>query len=290
MHRIEALLIYLRYSFCRVADDLVDNANTEEEAHQWISKLTQFLDLSYGKNQQDSTFMHVKESYIVNNFPGFTHSALRLLPTEIISSKPLYDLFEGFKTDLKFLRMRHSASINGNSSPIVDEHDLEIYASRVAGTVAELCLELVFYHSKINTTLAQRKLLLGAGKVMGIALQYVNISRDIETDSKISRVYFPSIWLKEEGITHNQILEQPFGPAVEKLMSRLLDLAFCHYNKSRHEILQIPSEARSPMRVAVESYMEIGRVLKEKKYRGRGKATVPWWRRFKVAWKALQET
>jgi 15-cis-phytoene synthase/lycopene beta-cyclase len=42
------------------------------------------------------------------------------------------------------------------------------------------------------------------------------------------------------------------------------------------------------MRVAVESYMEIGRILMENKYKVRaGGATVPKLRRLKVAWQAL---
>jgi 15-cis-phytoene synthase/lycopene beta-cyclase len=44
------------------------------------------------------------------------------------------------------------------------------------------------------------------------------------------------------------------------------------------------------MRVAVESYMEIGRVLREDGYTVKeGKATVPKMRRMRVAWNALNE-
>ena len=40
-------LIRLSYSFCRVADDLVDNATSIPEAQSWINRLTQYLDISY---------------------------------------------------------------------------------------------------------------------------------------------------------------------------------------------------------------------------------------------------
>jgi 15-cis-phytoene synthase/lycopene beta-cyclase len=49
----------------------------------------------------------------------------------------------------------------------------------------------------------------------------------------------------------------------------------------------IPRVARGPMVVAVESYMEIGRVLAEGGLRVEGKATVPMWRRLGVVWKTL---
>ena len=156
--------------------------------------------------------------------------------------------------------------------------------------MAELCLELVFHHSATVTSVAQREHLVRAGGHMGVALQYVNIARDIAADTAIGRVYLPTSWLKEAGCTPQQILEKPNGPVVEKLRARLLDKAFEVYRGARPTLAQLPSDARAPMRVAVESYMEIGRVLGEKGYKVKqGKATVPKIRRLKVAWKALSE-
>jgi 15-cis-phytoene synthase/lycopene beta-cyclase len=125
---------------------------------------------------------------------------------------------------------------------------------------------------------------------MGIALQYINIARDIETDAAIGRVYLPTSWLKEVGITPQDVLEKPDGPTMENLRGRLLDKAFGEYKEARPALSQLPYDARAPMRVAVESYMEIGRVLRGKGYKFKqGKATVPKIRRLKVAWKALSE-
>lgn len=125
---------------------------------------------------------------------------------------------------------------------------------------------------------------------MGIALQYVNIARDIATDAAIQRVYLPTSWLKEAGMTPQDVLEDPDGPVIEELRARLLDKAFGEYNEAQKALSQLPNDARAPMRVAVESYMEIGRVLRQKGYKVKeGKATVPKFRRLKVAWKALNK-
>ncbi|KHJ33568.1 putative phytoene synthase lycopene cyclase [Erysiphe necator] len=286
--RIDLILLY---SFYRVADDLVDNAETEIEAFQWINKLTRFLELAYSrheKKQEKPKQLEKTQFFIQENFPQSTHLALQLLPTQYLSPEPFYDLLEGFKMDLEFLKSRNENSTR--NFPIVDEHDLEIYALRVAGTVAESCLELAFHHSKSNTPLLQQIRLKNAGKRMGVALQYVNICRDIVTDAKIGRVYLPALWLKDEGITYDQILSQPSGPAIEKLRSRLLELAFKNYFNALSEMSELPSEVRSPMKVAVESYMEIARVLREGEYRLEdGRAIIPIWRRLKVAWKALAD-
>lgn len=228
-------------------------------------------------------------SYITENFPGSSQSALRLLPTHLLPFGPLYELLEGFKTDLEF----HESTFSKKPQvfPIATEHDLAVYSARVAGTVAELCLELVFFHTFSTTTTAQREHLVQSGGRMGIALQYVNIARDIATDAAIGRVYLPTSWLREVGLTPQNVLDNPERDAIEMLRSRLLDKAFGIYGEARFSMSQLPLDARAPMRVAVESYMEIGRVLKERGYKVKaGKATVPKLRRLRVAWKALNET
>ena len=227
-------------------------------------------------------------SYISENFPESSQSALRLLPTHLLSFGPLYDLLEGFKTDLEFHHSNFSKALQ--TFPIANEHDLETYSARVAGTVAELILELVFHHSSSTTTNSQRDHLVRSGGRMGIALQYVNIARDIATDAALGRVYLPSSWLKENGLTPKDILEKPEGSVVDKLRARLLDEAFTIYRGAQSAMAQLPVDARAPMRVAVESYMEIGRVLMKEGYEVKeGKATVPKLRRLRVAWRALNE-
>lgn len=133
---------------------------------------------------------------------------------------------------------------------------------------------------------------------MGIALQCVNIARDIATDAAIGRVYIPITWLKEEGMTPEELiaecLKEPPNLAasakIERVRSRLLTKAFDTYIEAKPALDQLPVEARSPMKVAIESYMEIGRVLRKKDYKVKnGRATVPKMRRLKVAWKALKE-
>jgi 15-cis-phytoene synthase/lycopene beta-cyclase len=225
-------------------------------------------------------------TYIAGNFPESAHSALRLLPTRILPYGPLYELLEGFKTDLEFHKSIDSKA--PPTFPITNEHDLEVYASQVAGTVAELCLELVFFHSHSTITTVKREGLVLSGGRMGVALQYINIARDIGTDAAIGRVYIPTSWLKAESLTPQNILNNPSSPVIERLRDKLLDKAFGIYEQARTAMAYLPMEARAPMKVAVESYMEIGRVLGEKGYQVKqGRATVPKMRRLKVAWRAL---
>jgi 15-cis-phytoene synthase/lycopene beta-cyclase len=274
---------------------LVDNAESKEIARAWISKLSTFLNRIYSspcyKGFQKQALPSNIAS-IVRDFPPSCQSALLLLPTSLISPKPIFDLLRGFETDLGFPDTDLGQLGKSEIFPIKDECDLELYASRVAGTVAELCIELVFYHSSTRSTISQKELefIVNAGGRMGIALQYVNIARDIATDAAIQRVYLPTSWLEEEGLSPQDIISNPKGETVEIFRRRILGKAFNIYAEAKGALAKLPPEARAPMRVAVESYMEIGRVLREKGYKMKaGKATVPKTRRIRVAWKALNE-
>lgn len=270
------------YSFCRVADDLIDNANDEKEASAWIERLRGFLDIAYASRAPNARSEKCNE-YIERTFPEETQHALRYLPVHILSKEPLYDLLKGFEMDLTF-----SGGNTKTQQPIAGEAELELYGKYVAGTVAELCCDLVFFHHGDSVPADERTKLKRAALNMGIALQIVNIARDIAVDAKLGRVYIPTEWLKDVECTADDILENPVQTKVYQLRSRLLNKAFGIYDQARPAIEELPRAARGPMRVAIESYMEIGRVLRQETYQVKaGRATVHPARRILVAWKAI---
>ena len=278
--RLRVDLIIL-YSFCRVVDDLVDEASSVDEARHWISKVNQYLDLAYG-NALEEKQLSVQD-FVQFTFPASVQAALLMLPTAYLSPAPLYDLLKGFESDLHFLS-------SANPFPIKNEPALSLYGAQVAGTVAESCLELVYYHTTTTTAKSQRERTVGAGARMGIALQYVNIARDIAVDAANGRVYLPTTWLEDERLSPGDIIKDPTSYKAEKLRQRLLDSAMIIYDEAKEAIEDLPPEARGPMRVAVESYVEIGRILRTTGYKVKaGRATVPKLRRLRVAWNALQQ-
>jgi 15-cis-phytoene synthase / lycopene beta-cyclase len=302
--RIDLIILY---SFCRVADDLIDNAEHDTEARDWVVKLRKYLDLCYSaglknpngkvippkdRNQGSATI------YAMRNFPPETVLTLLSLPTSRLDKEPLYELLKGFEMDLTFT----SASPCG---PIKSEADLDLYGARVAGTVALLVIQLVLYHYP-GTSEAEARRLMAAGHDMGIALQYTNIARDLAVDAENGRVYAPSGWLKKEKLTpesfinglrkmtSNQSNSSPkeadnfFLKKIDVIRARLLDRGFSFYEKSRDAIEDLPRPAKAPMRVAVESYMQIGRELRRPGFMTKaGRATVPKWKRLWVGWRAL---
>ncbi|KAK4229975.1 Phytoene synthase/Lycopene cyclase [Podospora fimiseda] len=273
--RIDLILLY---SFCRLADDLVDESKSQQEVTKWTSKLYKFLDMHYKPSAKTTNTS--PSSFISTFFPPSAHSALSYLPTPILPPEPLYELIRGFEMDSQF---------SSTNFPISTEADLNQYAQYVAGTVGELCVALIIHHCAPDLPAETKSLLRSASRTMGIALQYVNIARDIVTDAEMGRAYIPTTWLKEVGLTHEELIASPRGPIVEGLRKRLLDEAFKLYAESRPSMDQIPKEARGPMVGAVETYMEIGRVLRESDefVLRKGKATVPKLRRGKTILKAL---
>lgn len=297
--RIDLIILY---SFCRVADDLIDNAGSPSEAKQWIGKLKTYLDLCYSApvKSADGTTIPPRDpntgtatKYIVNNFPADAWLTLLLLPTSRLSSKPFYELLKGFEMDLAF-------SSTSPTGTIKSEPDLDLYGARVAGTVAHLCIELVLYHYP-GTPAQQAERLMAAGHDMGIALQYTNIARDLAVDANNGRCYVPPNWLKKEKLTPETFLAALCNPPapesdsadfvnkkIETIRSRLLDKAFHFYEGSVDAIEELPRPTRAPMRVAVESYMQIAHELRRPGYVVKaGRATVPKWKRVWVGWRRM---
>nr|AMD39172.1 phytoene synthase [Fusarium scirpi] len=269
------------YAFCRAADDLVDEAPSVDESRASIVKLRQFLNIAYEENEEDIS-PRLRE-FVTSNFPKMFHMALLQLPTFYLPKQPLDDLLKGFDTDLLFDR-------KAGEFPIETTEDLDVYGSRVAGTVAELCNHLILYHTAETISPEVQREVVASGQEMGIALQYVNIARDIKVDAEIDRVYLPLAWLKEASLTPEDVIKAPYGPTIEGLRQKLLDRAFEKYNTAKVAIEKLPSEGKGPIRVAVESYMEIGRVLRETgPVLKKGRATVPKSRRIRVAWSALNQ-
>ncbi|KIX06153.1 uncharacterized protein Z518_04127 [Rhinocladiella mackenziei CBS 650.93] len=264
--RIDLVLLY---AFCRVADDLVDNAPSAEEADKWVKHFSNFLDTIYSPKRDEARLRHA-----LAPFPSQVQSILVLLPADKLPSEPLYALLDGFRIDQEFFNKGSKTT-----TPIETYSDLERYASCVAGTVG---LNLVYQHDPDrDTDIATKEKCLAAGARMGRALQYINIARDVRTDAETGRCYIPSEWLGRSPVTSVDARREAFATH----RKRILDAAFTMYAENRNAIEELPRYARSGIRVAVESYMEIGRVMRERMEQGkpldfigggkRGRTSVP---------------
>ena len=282
--RIDLILLY---GFCRVADDLIDDAASTDEADAWVKHFTHLLDVMFSKKRDSAAL----EKALLP-FPPTAQTILRLLPADKLPSRPLYDLLDGFRMDLNFSEEKAKVS-----APIQTEQDLERYATCVAATIGELCLSLVYAHDPDKHVAGahdNREACTQAGINMGIVLQKINIVRDVKTDAETNRCYIPDQWLHVAKT--NASIEQKEAEILA-CRKRILNTAFEGYAANRDAIEELPAYARGGIRVAVESYVEIGRVIRKRIQNGepldfagggkKGRASVPKLRRVWVGWRTM---
>lgn len=282
--RIDLVLLY---GFCRVADDMIDDAADAEEADTWTKHFMNFLDVAFSEKRRERELDDA-----LKPFPEKAQTILKLLPTEHLPSEPLYSLLDGFRMDLKF-----SANDVKENPPVRSEADLKQYATCVAATIGELCLSLVYAHDPdkaLQSDADDRQECIEAGIRMGRVLQYINIVRDVTTDAETGRCYIPSEWFT---MPPCKLSATEYASEVLTCRKRLLAIAFQAYRQNRDAIEHLPRYARSGIRVAVESYMEIGRVLRYRMEKGlpldfagggkKGRASVPKLRRVWVGWRTM---
>ncbi|KAK6831600.1 Bifunctional lycopene cyclase/phytoene synthase [Aspergillus parasiticus] len=247
--RIDLILLY---SFFRIADDLVDEAQDTESARRIIEQCDKLLEAKFSHPELFPFSPNSKETK--QPAPPELIAAIDSLPVARLRLEHLKGLLEGFRMDLKF-------SAKPGSFPFVTESDLDTYSFHVASSVAASMLGLVVHHFPdhqfaINVFLRRR--VVDAGERMGQALQYINVARDIARDAAINRVYLPTTWLKQQGLGPEDVLASPTDSRLELVRDRVLDRAEFLSASAREEIKYLPKEVQGPFLATVDSYLEIG--------------------------------
>ena len=153
------------YNFCRTLDDIVDDHKELEDKRE--------------------NFFKFKKEFINKDFrSSIIKEMWSTIDTENISTKIVFDLFDGVETDLK-----ERVEIN-------KKKDLFIYSYRVAGTVGLMMSKILKVKNK--------EALKGAID-LGIAMQLTNIARDVCEDKELNRQYInPDFSSIQELISESQ--------------------------------------------------------------------------------------
>lgn len=224
--RMRAASIAL-YAFCRVADDLVDQAQARgDDVHRSLEDLGERLDAIYQDKPQ---------SYVEDR-------ALAVVVHEYQLPRGLLDaLLEGFAWDAQ-----------GRSYESVEE--LHAYAARVAGSVGAMMCWIMGGRSA--STLAR-------ACELGVAMQLTNIARDVGEDARNGRLYLPRRWMAQAGLDSQVWLERPhICEPVKQVVERLLQEADCLYKQSMAGVAGLPRDCRAAIVAARLIYAEIGQQLR----------------------------
>ncbi len=221
--RVRASSIAL-YAFCRVADDMVDGG------HMAIDEAMRVL------------FSRLDRIYSGDPTDCVEDRALAVVVQRHALPRPLLEaLLDGFAWDAQARRY----------DTLEQVHD---YGARVAGSVGAMMCWIMGVRSPQA---------LARACELGVAMQLTNIARDVGEDARNGRLYLPRQWMAQAGLDADAWLLQPVGsPALQSVVSRLLDEADRLYEQAVAGIAQLPRDCRSAILAARLIYAEIGQQLR----------------------------
>lgn len=210
------------YAFCRLADDEVDFGTDKPAA---VLALSDRLDAAYRGRPRNTP----------------TDRAFTAMVEEFDMPRALPEaLLEGLAWD-------------GMSRRYASLSDLRGYSARVASAVGAMMCVLM----RVRDERA-----LARACDLGVAMQLTNIARDIGEDAREGRMYLPTDWLEEFGLSAERIFADPKPSAAMKQMTkRLLAEANRLYLRSEPGIARLPLAARPGIFAARHCYDAIGRKL-----------------------------
>ena len=137
-----------------------------------------------------------------------------------------------------------------------DQNDYSYY---VAGVIGYLFNDLLFINRIIGPELKRR--LRRYARNFGLALQKVNILRDIANDIRANRRYWPAALMKKYGLTYENICLAEKREAALKVLREQIDNARNYLYAAMKYILLLPEKALRvrmfcliPLFMAIESY------------------------------------
>jgi len=207
------------YAFCRLADDEVDLKAEKAEA---VLRLRDRLDLVY-RGQPREAAADRAFAHVVEAF-----EMPRALPDALL---------EGLAWDAQG---RTYASIS----------DVRAYSARVASAVGAMMSVLMGVRDAHA---------LARACDLGVAMQLTNIARDVGEDALEGRLYLPTDWLEEAGLTPEGFLADPRPTkAIRAMVKRLVMEANRLYYRSEAGISALPLACRPGIYAARHIYAGIG--------------------------------
>jgi phytoene synthase len=225
--------LYAIYAFCRLTDDLVDEAATDpSEAldpraaalRAWRAELDACCREAAGHP------VTLRLAEIRRTFP---------IPRAYFD-----ELLNGVEMDLGGRRYETFA-------------ELEQYCYRVAGVVGLMCIEVFGYTQPATRLYAER---------LGTAFQLTNILRDLGKDAADGRVYLPQEDLRRFGVREEDLAAGRPTPAVRDLVRFETDRARRLYAAARAALPPEDRRAMLPAQIMCAIYARLLREIERRAY------------------------
>ncbi len=145
--------IYVAYAFCRYCDDAVDTAESVDQKTATLQSLHASLSDAYTGRSNDPLFLALADVADRHDIP----------------EEYFKQVIHGVESDLTKVRYR-------------DFEELRTYCYQVASVVGLICLQIFGYKDD-----SAREHAID----LGLAMQLTNITRDIQEDLELGRIYLP---------------------------------------------------------------------------------------------------
>ncbi len=156
--------------------------------------------------------------------------------------------------------------------------DLELYCDRVAGAVGRLSARIF---GEVNEAVLDYATLLGR------ALQYTNIIRDVGDDARRGRIYIPAEALHQFGVDAAGILRFEHSAAFQSVMADMARRAHNLYDKALARLPRDQRSAQRPGLIMAAIYRELLRLVESESFQVLNqRISVAPARKLWLAWKA----
>ncbi len=172
--------IYAVYAFCRLSDDLVDEAKAGGDPAEALARWRKGLDTYFEDDIGPPAIIAAGQAARRFGIPKVYFE----------------ELLSGMEMDLA--RARYATF-----------EELYSYCYRVASVVGLICIEIFGYTNPMTRTYAEQ---------LGIAFQLTNILRDLAIDAERGRIYLPQDELRRFGYSEADLLAWRYNDAFVELM------------------------------------------------------------------------
>lgn len=208
--------MYAIYAFCRIVDDIADEAGSLEE---------KLAGLAAWRGRIAALYQGRTEGPV-------TRVLALAVPRFQLRADDFIAIIDGMQTDAETVIVAPEMAV------------LDLYCDRVASAVGRLSVRAFGDSSPAADSVAH---------ALGRALQLTNILRDIHEDAGRGRVYLPREYLADAGVSAEpeSILTAPGLPAV---CQRLAVLAHGYFTEARDAMALCDKTAMKPARLMGATY------------------------------------
>ena len=199
--------IYVAYAFCRGCDDYSDDDIELEEKVDLLENYRQQLRAALQGNPSGPVFTALSDVAIGHQIP----------------QEYFEDIISGVQMDLTVNRYETFS-------------DLYNYCYKVASVVGLVCIEIFGYSDSRAKQSAVD---------LGIAMQLVNIMRDLKEDAARDRIYLPTQDLDQFGYTETSLLEGVVNQSFIDLMKHESSRAREYFRRGEEMLPLLPIRSRA---------------------------------------------